>query len=219
MDYESGEPIQVPGDPKLNLKQQLEHFFKQAKRIKTRTEEATARKKSAEEKIALYAGLLSKLQDGETPLLEIETTLGIGKEKVAASKTTGKATAQYSGKIFTSVEGLAILVGRSAIENIELTFKIARGNDIWLHVKGRPGAHVVVILPPKKSASLETLLDAAHLCIHYSGGKEWGKTEVDYTLRKFVKKIKTQTEVTYSSNKTLMISPDPVRMKRLLGES
>jgi predicted ribosome quality control (RQC) complex YloA/Tae2 family protein len=106
-------------------------------------------------------------------------------------------------------------VGRNASENLELTFKIARGNDIWLHVKARPGSHTVILLPPNRSASLETLLDAANLCILYSGGRDWGKTEVDYTLRKHVKKIKNQTEVSYSSPKTLSVVLDAARLKRL----
>jgi predicted ribosome quality control (RQC) complex YloA/Tae2 family protein len=71
------------------------------------------------------------------------------------------------------------------------------------------------LLPPNRTASLETLLDAAHLCILHSGGKDWGKTEVDYTHRKFVKKIKNQTEVSYSGNRTLSIVLEEARLKRL----
>jgi predicted ribosome quality control (RQC) complex YloA/Tae2 family protein len=126
--------------------------------------------------------------------------------------------AEFSGKQYRSKEGLTILSGRNLTENLQLTFKIARGNDLWFHVKGKPGSHTVVLLPPKRTASLETLLDAADVCILHSGGKDWGKTEVDYTYRKYVKKIKNQTEVSYTHNKTLAITPDPERVKRLFSE-
>jgi len=110
-----------------------------------------------------------------------------------------------------------VMVGRSRDENLELTFKHARGNDIWLHVRGRPGAHVVVPLQPGKSAPLETLLDAALLAVYYSGGEKWGKTEVDYTYKKYVKRIKDSTEASYTNNKTLLVDQDASRLKRLLA--
>jgi predicted ribosome quality control (RQC) complex YloA/Tae2 family protein len=113
---------------------------------------------------------------------------------------------------------VTIWVGRSKDENLELTFKCARGNDMWMHVRGRPGAHVIIPLQAGKSVPLETLLDAANLVIHYSGGTHWGKTEVDYTFKKYVKRIKDSTEVSYTNNKTLMVEPDSVRKKRLLDQ-
>jgi predicted ribosome quality control (RQC) complex YloA/Tae2 family protein len=133
----------------------------------------------------------------------------------------GKARAQiaeFSGKQYRSEEGLIILSGRNLAENLEATFKIARGNDLWFHVKGKPGSHTVVLLPPKRTASLETLLDAAEVCILHSGGKDWGKTEVDYTYRKFVKKIKNQTDVSYTHNKTLSVVPNQARLTRLFSD-
>ncbi len=86
-----------------------------------------------------------------------------------------------------------------------------------MHVRGRPGSHVVIPVQSGKSVPLETLLDAANLVIYYSGGESWGKTEVDYTFKKYVKRIKDSTEASYTNNKTLLVEPDRVRLKRLLG--
>ena len=220
LDYEKDEVIRVPADPKLNLKQQLERFFHASKRNRTRLQESSERMKTIREKISTTSSLLQKISS--TPSLEdlsaIEAQVGIVDGKKVSSSKEQKKIAGFSGKSFLSKEGLTILVGRNLIENLELTFKIARGNDLWFHVKARTGSHTVVLLPPKKTASLDTLLDAANLCILYSGGKEWGKTEVDYTQRKNVKKIKTQTEVSYSQNKTLSVVLDQERLKRLTAE-
>ena len=220
MDYEKDEEILVPGDEKLTLKQQLEKYFHQAKRNKTRLEEGTRRVDALQEKMVLLEKNLGILRspDGVSmpEILKIEQSTYLS--PTAPDRETSKKLASYAGKTYRSKEGFTILSGRSKEENLELTFKVAKGNDLWLHVKGRPGSHTIILLPPKKTASLDTLLDAANLCLLHSGGKEWGKTEVDYTQRKHVKKIKNQTEVTYSGNKTLVVSVEPERIKRLYRE-
>jgi len=87
-----------------------------------------------------------------------------------------------------------------------------------MHVWEKSVEHVVVPLRSKKNASLETLLDAAFLCIHYSNGANWGKTEVDYTQKKYVKRIKDSSEASYVNNKTLVVELDPKRLKELLSQ-
>ena len=190
-DYATGTSREIPCDPKLNPQQQVAKFYQNAKRKMRRIEEAQGR---IERFSQLKADFLKAPQSGG-----------------------GKAREFWSGRSFVSKDGLSILVGRNRTENLELTFKLARGNDLWLHVQGRPGAHVVIQLQPGKSAPLETLLDAANLAIHYSGGEDWGKTEVDYTFKKYVKRIKDSTEASYTHNKTLLVQPDRERMKRLLS--
>ena len=216
-DYEKGIRVKIPADPKLNLKQQLERYFHLAKRNRTRLGEATERSQAIRAKLKTTEELLSLLENASdlAAVLKIEELLGVKPNESPTASKDHKRIAGFSGKQAQSIEGLTLLAGRNLAENLELTFKIARGNDLWLHVRGRPGAHAIIILPPKKTASLDTLLDAAHLCIVYSGGKDWGKTEVDYTLRKNVKKIKNQSEVTYTQNKTLSVTIDHERLKRL----
>ncbi len=151
-----------------------------------------------------------------TALESLEQNLGI--ERDPTLKPSGKKEKAKLGftRKFKSKEGLEILIGKNRQENLELTFRIAKGNDLWLHLKGRPSSHVVILLPSNRTASLDTLLDAAQLLLHFSSGKDWGATEVDYTFRKFVKKIKNSEEVSYTQNKTLIVKPDQERLKRLL---
>ena len=217
-DYEKETKIKLPADPKLNLKQQLERYFHQAKRNKTRREETRARLRSFEEREMQFSTQLAELNPlvALAPLLALEKKLGLSAETLPYAVKEQKKVAEFSGKQYRSKEGLSILAGRNSAENAEL-FKIAKGNDLWLHVKGRPGSHTVILLPPKRTASLDTLLDAAHVCILHSNGKDWGKTEVDYTARKNVKKIKNQTEVSYTQNKTLMVQLEQERLDRLFG--
>lgn len=225
-DWETEVESEIQCDPKLSLKEQVEKFYSLAKRKDRRISEAKLRVETFREKrtklesiqLEVNSIALSALR-GKAKIAEIipyEAKLGI--TIGAPPKAEAKATRGWAGKTFISKEGLPILVGRSKDENLELTFRFARGNDLWMHVRGKPGAHAVIPLRSKKNASLETLLDAAILCIHYSNGANWGKTEVDYTHKKYVKRIRDSSEASYVNNKTLVIELDPKRLKELLSQ-
>ena len=66
--------------------------------------------------------------------------------------------------------------------------EIAKGNDIWMHVHGFAGSHVVIRLLRGKTASLDDLTSAAALAVHYSKRRGHGRCEVSYTPRKYVRK-------------------------------
>jgi len=220
-DYATEATLAVPCDPKLGPSEQVEKFFQQARRKQRRAEEAKLRIETFGENLGRWESALDqKLQPGDWQALEaLERLARIQPVSPSASKRSpGKGKiSSWLGKTFTSKEGLMILAGRSKDENLELTFKHARGADVWLHVRGKPGAHILIPLTSGKSAGLETLLDAATLAIYYSGGEKWGKTEVDYTFKKHVRRIKDSSEASYTHNKTLILEPDPARIKRLLG--
>lgn len=215
-DYASdGETVRVPCDPKLDARAQSERFFNLARRRQRREAEARARLGDLATRIEHLEAALANPPADWAALERLEAVAG-----TAPGEATGAVRTRRSGwlgKTFRSRDGLPILVGRSRDENLELTFRHARGNDLWMHVRGKPGAHVVIPLDHGKSAPLETLLDAAALAVHYSGGERWGKTEVDYTFKKHVKRIRDSTEASYTHNKTLIIAPEATRLARLLG--
>jgi predicted ribosome quality control (RQC) complex YloA/Tae2 family protein len=225
LDYMTQQPVQIPCNPKLSLKDQIEKFYQNSKRKQKRYQETKARMERFQETIdRLEPLLLEKPAPLDWDALQkFEQAAGIQHQKnhftSDQSQKHQRKNSAWLGRSFISQDGSPILIGRNKDENSELTFKHARGNDIWMHVRGRPGAHVLIPIFSGKSASLETLLDAAHLAIHYSGGGDWTKTEVDYTFKKNVKRIKNSTEVQYTHCKTLIVNTDPTRMKRLLGSN
>ena len=213
-DYQTGELVQIPCDSKLSLVEQSEKFFHQAKRKKRRLKESNERLEQFTSQLNEFKNLLDS--DLENQLDTLEVRLGIFPDS-DLKKT--KKRKSWTGRSFVSKEGYPIWIGKSKTENQDLTFKFSRGNDYWFHVKGRPGAHGIVPMPVGKSLPLETLLDAATLVLYYSGGKEWGKTEIDYTMRKYVKRIKKSSEVSYTQNKTVTLEVERERIERLLGKS
>jgi len=91
---------------------------------------------------------------------------------------------------YLSSDGLEILVGRTARDNDQLTFKIARPNDLWLHAADYGGSHVLVRNSSRKPLPHRTLIEAAQLAAWFSQARKDPKVDVHYTERKFVNKIK-----------------------------
>ena len=122
---------------------------------------------------------------------------------------------------FTSSDGLAIYVGRNARANDELTFGVAKSDDLWLHARGTPGSHVVVRLEKGADVPPETLRDAATLALLYSDLKKSGKGDIIYTRRKWVKKAKGQAPgaVTVSQEKSVFVALDKTRLAGLRERS
>jgi predicted ribosome quality control (RQC) complex YloA/Tae2 family protein len=88
---------------------------------------------------------------------------------------------------FVSSDGFDIYVGKNNIQNEELTFKLAEGNDWWFHAKGVPGSHVVLKTGGREVPD-RAFEEAAALAAKYSSASNEGKVSVDYLLRKNVKK-------------------------------
>ncbi|HEY84442.1 MAG TPA: fibronectin-binding domain-containing protein [Chloroflexi bacterium] len=123
-------------------------------------------------------------------------------------KRAKKVTAPASSRKFTSPDGFTARVGRNALDNHRLTFRRAKPNDVWLHARGQPGAHVVISASPGKPPR-STLLWAAGLAAYFSKGRGGNQVEVSYTLKKHVRAIKGAPPgmATLRQEKTVRVSP------------
>lgn len=107
-----------------------------------------------------------------------------------------------------SREGFTILVGKNSRQNEEVTFHQASGNDLWLHARGVPGAHVIV-----KAGGHEipraTINQAAALAAYYSQARGSTSVPVDYTLQRHVRHMKNGGPgmVIYEREKTIYAEP------------
>jgi len=91
---------------------------------------------------------------------------------------------------YVSSDGFEVLVGRASRDNDNLTFKVARPNDLWLHAADHGGSHVVVRNPTRKDVPHRTIIEAAQLAAKFSQARKDPKVDVHYTQRKFVSKVK-----------------------------
>ncbi|MGA8574836.1 MAG: NFACT RNA binding domain-containing protein, partial [Candidatus Cybelea sp.] len=110
---------------------------------------------------------------------------------------------------FRTANGSRILVGRSPSENADLTFRVARPNDLWFHAQRIPGAHVILARDDRATAPEEDIETAASLAAFHSRAKAATSVPVDYTSRKHVRKQRAAPPglVWYTHAKTVVVEP------------
>jgi predicted ribosome quality control (RQC) complex YloA/Tae2 family protein len=113
---------------------------------------------------------------------------------------------------FRTQHGSRIVVGRSPVENDELTFRLARPNDLWFHARGVPGAHVILAREDHAAAPDDDLRAAASLAAFHSRARAANSVEVDYAPRKHVRKRRAAPPglVWYTQARTIAVPPKPL---------
>ncbi len=138
---------------------------------------------------------------------------GATRSKTAARAKGSKKDSADKGRTlrrYRSSDGYEIVVGRGARENDEVTFRVARSYDTWMHAADYPGSHVVVRARGRDEAvPHRTLVEAARLAAHFSQARKDAKVAVNYTQRKFVSKPRGAAPglVYLSSFRTLLVEP------------
>jgi predicted ribosome quality control (RQC) complex YloA/Tae2 family protein len=217
--------LRIPLDPKLPVTQQASRLYDKARRLTDGRGVAEQRLAASEQALEEVRAVLASLDEGSAAAVDAarEQLVALGLlPKPQARGAAQKRTAQVPYRRFTSAEGYPLYVGRNNRQNDELTMRFANGNDLWLHVGGgRPGSHVVVRLPKNKTASLETLLDAGALAVHFSKARGEPRVDVVYTFRKHVRKPKglPPGAVVPSQTKTITALADEDRLRRLLDSA
>jgi len=208
-DFEDGAPLTIPVDPALDARENATRFYRQHKRL-------TAGRKRIDERLAATraekAALLAKLAALDTVPLE---ALAVP----AAPRPRPRDAERLPYREYRSAAGEAIWVGRGAKDNDVLTFRHARGGDLWLHCLDAAGAHVVVSLRAGKPVSEATFLDAATLAAHFSQLSGEAQVDVLYTHVKNLRRPKGAPpgRVFTSDTKTVRVRMDAARLARLLA--
>lgn len=216
-----GPEVTIELDPALSPEENLERIFERYKKAKSGRKTLARRLEQTEGKLSRIKNLLQCTEAAETAerLKELRETAREEGLLMPEQPAPGARGEEREGpRVFRSAEGLRILVARSSKENDRLTFTIANGNDFWLHVLGWPGPHVVVRKPKEKAVSPESLLDAAHLAIHFSRLRGTDYAEVAYTQCKHVRRLKGPSgKVSYANASTLQVRVSKSRLHRLLA--
>ncbi|HVG01680.1 MAG TPA: NFACT family protein, partial [Nitrospira sp.] len=177
--------LTIPLDPTKDPRANMETYFVKYRKLETAQREIAPRLTSIEAEVREIHTELEAIKcrtwqaptgdrHGSSP-----ANTSIGHRRTSAEKRHGPF------RRFVSSDGHHIFVGRNARENEELTFGLAKSEDLWLHAQGSPGSHVVVRLEKGIDPPLETLKDAAVLALLYSDLRKSGRGEVMYTRRKW----------------------------------
>ena len=217
--YTEGCPrIEIALDPLKTPQANAAAMFKEYNKLKTAEKHLTALVAEGEKQLEYLNSVLDELEraESERDLAEIRrelTETGYIKKQRGAKPDKLKKQGPME---FVSSDGFLILVGRSNSQNDELTTKTARRTDIWLHTKNVHGSHVIIscdgLEPPQR-----TIEEAASLAAYYSQAREGGKTAVDHTMVRFVRKPSGSMpgKVVYTDYSTVMAEADESLRERL----
>ena len=124
----------------------------------------------------------------------------------------GRAAPPRGGVHRVQVDGVEVLVGTSALGNERVTFELAGNDDLWLHAHGVPGSHVIIRSGGRPVAA-EVIEAAAQLAAEHSVARGDALALVDWTPRKYVRKIRGAPPglVTYAHEQTLRVRPRTAR--------
>jgi predicted ribosome quality control (RQC) complex YloA/Tae2 family protein len=214
--------VWVDLDPALSPAKNLERLYREFKKGKTALRIVAERRAEVRLRVAqveLALGMLSRLEPEAFEALEAQEQAG---SKAGRGKAKGKPGATVRAlpwRVFASASGRELLVGRSAAGNAELTFREARPWDVWLHVRGAPGSHVVMRMAKGEELDQESLVDAAHLAAFYSDLRKDPSPEVIWAERRFLRSVKGRLgEVLVTRERVLQLRVDQARLERLGGK-
>lgn len=185
--YDNMNEISVPLDQKLSAVQNAQKYYKRYQKMKQREIVLEKQIENTEDEIN-YLELVSDAIDRTDDVknldeiyFELIKNNYIKKDKKIKNKP--KKIAIHSVDYDDTSK---VYYGKNNLQNEYITFKVADKNDVWMHVKGFPGSHVVI-----KSGgypSDELLVFAAEIAAKNSKAKDSNKVDVDFTTRKNVKK-------------------------------
>ncbi len=194
LNYYTNEEVIIPLDENLSIKENAVRFFDKYGKMK-RTEEALAvQTKENEAEIAYLESVQTFLNLASTKadLQQIQAELS---ERGFIKKSYDKKNKKVVNKPlhYVMYDEYDIYVGKNNLQNEEVTFKMANGNDWWFHAKGVPGSHVIVKSRNANPATEWDMPDevfeaAACLAAVYSKNSGQEKAEVDYIRKKHVKR-------------------------------
>ena len=210
--YYTNQPITIALDKALTPNQNAQRYFKRYQKLK--------------EAVKYLTDLIEETKATILYLESVETVLNqAGLEEIAEIREeliqTGFIRRRQREKIqkrkkpeqYLASDGKTIIyVGRNNLQNEELTFKMARKEELWFHAKDIPGSHVVISGNLDPSDEVKT--DAAELAVYFSQGRLSNLVQVDMIE---VKKLNKPTGgkpgfVTYTGQKTLRVTPDPEKI-------
>ena len=202
--------IEVTISPILSPQQNAAKFYKDYTRMKNAEKELTKQLSIGEQELEYLQSVLEELDraDTDAELEEIKQELQAGGYLRAESGKKKMKAAKVAPMRFESTDGYPIYVGRNNRQNDELTFKLARKDDIWLHASKVLGSHVIIscggTTPPD-----DTITQAAQLAAYYSETKGGQNIPVDVTPVKMVKKTPSGKPgmVIYHSHRTVIANP------------
>ena len=210
--------VHIELDPLKTPQQNAAALYKEYNKLKAAEQHLTVLTREGERQLDYLNSVLDELERAETDRDLSDIRRELTETGYIRARKGGKAerVKPQSPLKFVSDDGLEILAGRSNAQNDELTLKLARRTDYWLHTQRVHGSHVIIRCegeePPPR-----TLEQAAGIAAYYSQARGAGKVQVDYTMVRNVRKPSGALpgKVIYTDHKTMLAESDGALVERL----
>ena len=217
LNYYTNEMITIPLDSTKTPQENALKYFEKYNKQKRTFEALTSLIEETRDDISYLESVSNALDIAlsEDDLTQIKEEL-IESGYICRKFTKKKVKITSKPFHYLSSDGYHIYVGKNNLQNEELTFHFASGNDWWFHAKGIPGSHVIVKTNGEELPD-RTFEEAGKLAAYYSKNRGSEKIEIDYIEKKHVKKPKGGKPgfVVYYTNYSLMIDSDISQIKQL----
>ena len=202
--------VEIPLSPLLSPQQNAAKFYKDYTRMKNAEKELTRQLELGEQETTYLRSVLEELDRAETDaeLEEIRRELQDGGYLRRDSGKKKIKQAKLPPLRFESTDGYPIYVGRNNRQNEELTFRLARKDDLWLHAQKVHGSHVIISCGGTQPPD-DTVTQAAQLAAYYAETTGGQNIPVDVTSVKQVKKPPNAKPgmVIYHTYRTVIVNP------------
>ena len=210
LNYYTNEMVSIPLDPTKTPQENAQRYFAKYNKQKRTFEALSELSKETLEDINYLESVQTALDIAltEEDLAQIREELA-GAGYIRRRFTKKKVRIKNEPLHYISSDGYHIYVGKNNLQNEELTFHFASGNDWWFHAKQAPGSHVIVKSNGAKLPD-RTFEEAGRLAAYYSSMRGSDKVEIDYVQKKHVKKPNGAKPgfVVYYTNYSLVIDSD-----------
>lgn len=212
----AGEPIAIELSPQDSLDHAIDSRFHRAKRLERGYSIARGRADDERERLSALVSLRDRIPSMSAE--ELEREIEARQTQRSSSKAARQPGARTPYRAFESSDAFTIFVGRSARDNDQLTMKLARPHDLFFHLRGAPGSHIIV-RTDKQQVPDQTIIDAATLALHFSTFAKEASAEIQYTERRYIRKPRGSADgaVRLLREKTILIQREPERIRRLLA--
>lgn len=203
-----GQPVRISLDPQRTPVENARRVLERYSRLKSARSDMERRLGEAHAQEEYLKSVVT-LVDTATSMDDLAAIRAeLVDQGIIRRRPPGPRAAPKAGpRTFATTRGHRVIVGRSNVQNDEVTFKAARPDDLWFHARGIAGAHTV--LKADGHVSEEDIREAAQIAAYFSAGRGGSNVPVSYTLRKYVKKPKGAKPglVTISHEKTIVVEP------------
>lgn len=207
--YDNNLLITIPLDKKISPSYNAKKFFKKYNKLKNTLEIVTKQKSEIQSEILYLESIIYSLETSTT-IQEIDEIHEEIKENILDKNThyISKSKNETLDLYKINVDGFTIYIGKNNKQNDYITFKLSNKNDLWFHVQGFHGSHILLKSNGEKiHDDNPIILKCAKLAALHSKANNENKVSVDYTLIKNLKKPKGTKPgfVIFNNYKTIIV--------------